>query len=115
MTTGEYIVSLSGLSSGTALEHLLAIQARIGSGATFFTSRMSVLAGHDEISVEPCAVPVRRFAEGAKVAYPILTERQITLTQRTLSLSVEHRAADVVIKHRPQPTKLSKIKKGESA
>lgn len=41
MTTGEYLLSRSSLPSGTALAHLLAIQAGSGQG-TVFASHFSV-------------------------------------------------------------------------
>lgn len=41
MTTGEYLLSRSSLPSGTALAHLLAIQAGSGQG-TIFASRFTV-------------------------------------------------------------------------
>ena len=53
MTAGEYLVSLSGLPSGTALEHLLAIQARIGTGTgeTIFTTRMFACTTEDRVDI----------------------------------------------------------------
>jgi hypothetical protein len=42
MTTGEYLVSNSTLSSGTAMQHLLALQigTGTGSGEAIFTSKI---------------------------------------------------------------------------
>ena len=42
MNVGEYLVSKSSLSSGTALAHLLALEAGTGSGQTIFASMFSV-------------------------------------------------------------------------
>ena len=53
MTTGEYLVAHSSLPSGTALAHLLALNAGSGSGLgqTIFASRFSVTTGEDCFSV----------------------------------------------------------------
>lgn len=53
MTTGEYLVAHSSLPSGTALAHLLALNAGSGSGLgqTIFASRFSVTTGEDRFSV----------------------------------------------------------------
>ena len=51
MTTGEYLVAHSSLPSGTALAHLLALNAGSGTGETVFASRFSVTTGEDRFSV----------------------------------------------------------------
>ena len=42
MTTGQKLVELSGLASGSALAHLLAMQTGTGPGQTIFASMFSV-------------------------------------------------------------------------
>lgn len=48
-TTGEYLVSISSLSSGTALEHLLAIQMGTGSGSV--VTRIDAFLDSDPVVV----------------------------------------------------------------
>ena len=106
MTTGEYLVSLSGLSSGTALEHLLAIQARIGGGATILTSRMSLVVGLDEISVDQRPVSIQVFPEDQKAIHPLLCDTNITLTQKATATYVERKADEIVVSRRPSHPKI---------
>ena len=49
MNTGEQLVSLSSLSNGSALAHLLAIQA--GSGDSFYSGTVRVVTSQPEIFV----------------------------------------------------------------
>lgn len=42
MNAGQHLVALSGLASGTAAAHLLAIQAGTGTGQTIFASQFTV-------------------------------------------------------------------------
>jgi hypothetical protein len=73
MTTGEYLVSHSTLSSGTALQHLLALQIGSGQG-TVFCSQFNVRIEHPEQvitrkakrSAAPEAAPVAR----TPITYP---------------------------------------------
>lgn len=57
MTTGELLVALSGLPTGTALQHLQAIQARIGSGGgdNYFAKFFVVAQETERTIVEPAA------------------------------------------------------------
>ena len=61
MTTGEYLVSLSGLTTGTALQHLLAIQARIGTGLSglVLVSRVFACTAEEQIRIVPTSRPPR--------------------------------------------------------
>lgn len=58
MTAGEFLVSISGLPTGTALQHLLAIQARIGSGGDNYFSKFFVVAQETERTVVEPAAPL---------------------------------------------------------
>lgn len=49
MNTGEQLVSLSGLSSGSALAHLLAIQT--GTGESFYSGTVRVVTSQPEVFV----------------------------------------------------------------
>ena len=51
MSTGQHLVSLSPLPSGTALAHLLALTQGPGPGATVFASRMTVTLTTERMSV----------------------------------------------------------------
>jgi len=53
MNAGQHLVALSGLPSGSAAQHLLAIQLGTGTGPgqTIFASRFSVITGEDRFTV----------------------------------------------------------------
>lgn len=51
MNFGEYLVSKSSLSSGTALAHLLALQAGTGAGQTVFASMFSVRVCRNKLTL----------------------------------------------------------------
>lgn len=53
MNAGQYLVALSGLPSGNAAQHLLAIQLGTGTGPgqAIFASRFSVVTGEDRFTV----------------------------------------------------------------
>ena len=52
MNAGQILVALSGLPSGSAAQHLLAIQAGTGTGPgqTIFSSRFSVITGEERFT-----------------------------------------------------------------
>lgn len=50
MNTGEKLVSLSSLSNGSALAHLLAVQA--GSGDSFYSGTVRVVTSQPGVSVQ---------------------------------------------------------------
>lgn len=58
MNTGERIVSLSGLPSGSALAHLAAISTG-GTGATVFTSAVRVSTSRKQVFVQRPATAIR--------------------------------------------------------
>lgn len=51
MNTGQLLVSLSGLPSGSALAHLMAITAGTGTGETIYAHRMTVVASQRSTTV----------------------------------------------------------------
>ena len=51
MNTGEKLVSLSGLPTGSAMAHLLAIQTGTGIGDSFFSGTVRVVTSQPEIFV----------------------------------------------------------------
>lgn len=81
MNAGQILAALSGLPSGSAAQHLLAIQAGTGTGPgqTIFSSRFSVTTGEARFTVmrkakrqAPKAEPAQRPApqpEAAKDAF----------------------------------------------
>lgn len=71
MNTGEQLVSLSGLSNGSALAHLLAIQA--GSGDSFYSGTVRVVTSKSGVSVQHKA---KRPAIERKMAVQRIPERQ---------------------------------------
>ena len=52
MNTGERLVSLSGLQSSSAITHLLAIQAGIGTGDSFYSGTVRVVTSRQEVTVQ---------------------------------------------------------------
>lgn len=51
VNTGQQLVSLSGLPTGSALAHLLAIQTGTGSGDSFYSGTVRVVTSQPEIFV----------------------------------------------------------------
>lgn len=118
MTTGEYMLSKSSLSSGTALAHLLAMQTGSGLG-TVFASQFRVSIAQDEITVtrkakrtiqeERPEVQSPRSPTPAKqeknVAVFSATPRlavftapdEITVTQRTAQVTITQRLPNETI------------------
>lgn len=116
MTTGEYLVAHSTLPSGTALQHLLALQ--IGTGQTVFCSQFVVTVEQPELVVTRRAK--RRVApESAQVARAPFADKQqkhitafhsesgmsvffdgpdeITVHQRTASVVASHKLDNRII------------------
>ena len=71
MNTGEQLVSLSSLSNGSALAHLLAVQA--GSGDSFYSGTVRVVTSQPGVSVQHKA---KRPAIGREMAVRSVPERQ---------------------------------------
>lgn len=74
MTTGEYLVAHSTLPSGTALQHLLALQIGSGQG-TVFCSQFNV-------RIEQQEQVVTRKAKRSAQAAPTVAPRQVTDKQQ---------------------------------
>lgn len=71
MNTGEKLVSLSSLSNGSALAHLLAVQA--GSGDSFYSGTVRVVTSQPGVSVQHKA---KRPAIEREMAVRGVPERQ---------------------------------------
>ena len=71
MNTGEKLVSLSSLSNGSALAHLLAVQA--GSGDSFYSGTVRVVTSQPGVSVQHKA---KRPAIEREMAVRSVPERQ---------------------------------------
>jgi hypothetical protein len=71
VNTGEKLVSLSNLSNGSALAHLLAVQA--GSGDSFYSGTVRVVTSQSGVSVQSKA---KRPAIERETAARSLPERQ---------------------------------------
>ena len=80
MNAGQHLVALSGLPSGSAAQHLLAIQAGTGTGPgqIIFSSRFSVITGEDRFTVMRKA---KRQAPKAKRQAPKAEPAQRTAPQ----------------------------------
>ena len=88
MTTGDYLVQHSTLPSGTALQHLLAMQTG-GSGGTVFASMFAVQI--DEPRLTLVQRPKREAGEDYRPAISRLsadTEKAIAIFTREAALSV---------------------------
>lgn len=70
MNTGQWLLSKSSLSSGSARSHLLAIRTDSGMGGTVFTSSVSVVTSEPQVSV------LLRQKKGVQQNAPIAVSRQ---------------------------------------
>ncbi len=98
MNAGQHLVALSGLPSGSAAQHLLAIQLGTGTGPgqTIFASRFSVITGEDRFTVmrkaERQAPKAERQAPKAEPARPKATKDAFARTRNdcvTVSTQVD--------------------------
>jgi len=71
VNTGEKLVSLSSISSGSALAHLLAVQA--GSGDSFYSGTVRVVTSQSGVSVQHKA---KRPAVEREMAVRSIPDRQ---------------------------------------
>ena len=83
MTTGQKLVELSGLASGSALAHLLAVTQGTGTGVDriVFASQMTVSLEDDQVSViqRPSELSVsatRAQTEATQALYPAVRDEQ---------------------------------------
>ena len=93
MTTGEYLLSRSTLASGTALQHLLALQIGTGQG-TVFCSQFNVRLDQQELVVTRRA---KRRVQAAPVdAAPrqVANAKDIAVLHRVPTLAVLADAPD---------------------
>lgn len=123
MNAGQYLLALSPLPSGTAAQHLLAIQLGAGTGQTIFCSQRTVVFEQDETTVT--RKPKRRAAPVEKpIVQPIASSgkqrdivarfsqqsitavfdgpEELTVTQRTARTTVTNRADEQIVR---RPTK----------
>ena len=126
MTTGEQLSSLSGLPSGTAMDHLLAIQTGGGAVETIFASTMCVITSTPQVFAQRIArrKPVDRdtpkvpkvSAVGSKrketrvsyayvstptpVSYPFTHADEVFVSMRQATTVVVHTAGDSVVAQR---------------
>lgn len=56
MNTGEQLVSLSGLPTGSAMAHLMAIQTGTGAGDSFYSGTVRVVTSQPEVFVHRKAI-----------------------------------------------------------
>lgn len=73
MNTGERLASLSSLPSGSAMAHLLALQAGTGAGDSFYSGTVRVVTSKSGVSVQHKA---KRPAIERKMAVQRIPERQ---------------------------------------
>ena len=97
MTTGDYLVSHSTLPSGTALQHLLALQVGTGSGETIFASRFSVTIEQDEITVQQRAK--RQAAPAQEIRKPS-AEQSPTANRQMFA---RYRQDQIIVTSQPHP------------
>ena len=99
MNVGEYLVSKSSLSSGTALAHLLALQAGTGSGQTVFASMFSVQI--EEPRLFAVQRPKREARDDYRPAVSRLsadTEKAVSIFTREATLNVLTEADELFIR-----------------
>jgi hypothetical protein len=73
VNTGERLASLSSLPSGSAMAHLLALQAGTGAGDSFYSGTVRVVTSKSGVSVQHKA---KRPAIERKMAVQRIPERQ---------------------------------------
>ena len=100
MNVGEYLVSKSPLNSGTALAHLLALQAGTGTGQTIFASMFSVQI--EEPRMFAVQRPKREAGDDYRPAVSRLsadTEKAVSIFTREASLSVLTEPDELFVRH----------------
>ena len=123
MNAGQYLLALSPLPSGTAAQHLLAIQLGTGTGQTIFCSRRTAIFEQEETFItrqpkreainEPAFIRPQPTADERKQNFYaifrdsssyVLREgpEEVTATRRTVSQVVTHREdrAEVIRKRK---------------
>ena len=90
MTTGEYLVANSTLPSGTALQHLLALQigTGTGSGQTIFCSQFNVRLDQQELVVTRRAKRRVQAAPVESAPKQIEGKKDIAVLYRVPSMTV---------------------------
>ena len=99
MTTGQKLVELSGLASGSALAHLLAVTQGTGSGQTIFASMFSVQIEEPRLTL--VQRPKREAGEDYRPAVSRLsadTEKAVSIFTREASLSVRTEPDELFIR-----------------
>lgn len=108
MNAGQILAALSGLPSGSAAQHLLAIQTGTGTGPgqTIFSSRFSVITGEDRFTTmrkakhqAPKAEPAQRTApqpEATKDAFARTHTDCVTVSTQVDAITVIQKTQSVV-------------------
>lgn len=90
-TTGERLVSLSGLPTGSALDHLLAISIGSGAGDSFYSGTVRVVTSHPEVFVHRKAK--RAAIEHVRIApHPSAPKKKATRTSAVYIFSAQNTA-----------------------
>lgn len=122
MNAGQYLTALSPLPSGTAAQHLLAIQLGTGTGQTIFCSQRTVVFERDEATItrkpkrraapveKPVVQPIassdkQQRDSVAMFSQPSLTVAfdgpdEMTITQRTERTTVTNRTDEQIVRRR---------------
>lgn len=97
MNAGQYLVALSGLPSGSAGVHLLAIQAGTGPGQTIFSSRMCIVTGEDRFDAvrKPLLLAPRWTVTETKTAH--ITAAAVTASMQSERIVVTTRRKTAVV------------------
>lgn len=112
MTTGEYLVANSTLPSGTALQHLLALQigSGTGSGQTIFCSQFNVRLDQQELVVTrrakrrvqaaPVDAAPRKVANAKDIAVLYRVPSMTVFAESPDELTVQQRTSRSVVLHK---------------
>ena len=99
MNAGQYLVALSGLPSGSAADHLLAIQAGTGTGPgqTVFAAKFSVVTGEDRFDAvrKPLLLAPRWTVTETKTAH--ITAAAVTASMQSERIVVTTRRKTAVV------------------
>ena len=124
MNTGQRLVSLSGLPTGSAMAHLLAIQTGTGTGPseTIFASRFNVVAADDRLEITrkakhsaseaaPSLRVLRPQSRDRKTAYALTTTPSLSVRTERDEISVTSRKSSTVATRRFEQETINRKRK----
>lgn len=107
MTAGEHLVSLSGLGSATAAEHLLAIVTG-GAALTIFATQMALRVDTPETTIVTLAKRTAQTAEAPQATPKVsVRKKDITVSTQTQETAVLTETDQLFIRTEDRSTTLT--------